>query len=684
MPWLSSTARRAALFLLGLLTCVLAQAASRVSTPLNEAWRFQRADVAGAEVPALDDSAWPAVTLPHTYNAEDGEAGGAYYRGPAWYRRTIELDASPSARRRFLEFDGAALAADVWVNGHHAGRHEGGYARFRFDVTGLLKPGRNTLAVRVDNGNLPTVAPLGGDFTVFGGLYRQVRLIETHRRHIDLLDDGGPGVEVAIEEATRASAKLRVTARVRNDGAETRPVTVRLILRDAEGRVVLRDERGIDARAGGFNELSRHLLTLQQPRLWQGVRDPYLYRLTTEVVEHGEVVDEVELPVGIRQVAIDPQRGFLLNGQPYPLHGVNYFHPGRPGRGLAVGDADIDLDMEILQQLGVTGLRLVHFQHPQRVYELADRLGFVLWTEIPLNSAMQDSLAFRTNLSRQLRELMRQAGPHPSVVVWGLGNEVYQADAASRALLAELHLQAHREDPSRPTVYAHCCAADDDGLALQTDVTGYNRYFGWYDREFADIGPWADALHQKMPRRAIGVSEYGAGASVLQQEDPPKRPVPKSGWHPEQYQALFHEAYWRQIRARPWLWGSFVWVGFDLASAGRDEGDRPGINDKGLVTYDRLVRKDAFFWYRAQWSRAPVVYITSRRHTLRTAGPAAVKVYTNAARVTLELNGKAIGSKEPSDCIALWPQVTLAAGRNVLRVKTEAGLTDTVIWEASP
>jgi beta-galactosidase len=681
---LTSTAFRAALAMLGLLACVLAQASVRTSIPLNEAWRFHRADAAGAEAPGFDDTAWTAVTLPHTYNAVDGEAGGAYYRGPAWYRHTLELPASPSLRRRFLEFDGAALAADVWVNGHHAGRHEGGYARFRFDVTGLLKPGRNTLAVRVDNASLPSVAPLGGDFTVFGGLYREVRLIETHRRHLDMLDDGGPGVEVDVDEVSRASARLRITARVRNDGAEARPVTLRLILRDAEGRVVLRDERVVDTRAGGFNELVRHALVLPQPRLWQGVRDPYLYRLTTEVLEHGEVIDEVESPVGIRQFAIDPQRGFLLNGQPYPLHGVNYFHPGRPGRGLAVGDADIDLDMEILQQLGVTGLRLVHFQHPQHVYEMADRLGFVLWTEIPLNSAMQDSPAFRTNLSRQLRELMRQTGNHPSVAIWGLGNEVYQADATSRGLLAELHLQARRDDPLRPTAYAHCCAADDDGLALQTDITGYNRYYGWYDHELADIGPWADALHRKMPSRAIGLSEYGAGASVLQQQDPPPRPVPKSGWHPEQYQALFHEAYWRQIRERPWLWGSFVWVGFDLASAGRDEGDRPGINDKGLVTYDRQVRKDAFFWYRAQWSREPMAYITSRRHTLRAAGPTAVKVYSNAARVTLEVNGKAVGSKEPADRIAVWPQVALAPGRNVLRVSTDGGLTDTVVWEATP
>lgn len=661
----------------------LAQAAVRSTTALDGPWRFQRADVAGAEAPGFDDTAWSTVSLPHTYNGVDGEAGGAYYRGPAWYRMALELPSASPGRRRFLEFDGAALVADVWVNGRHAGRHEGGYARFRFDVTQLLQPGRNTLAVRVDNAGQQTVAPLGGDFTIFGGLYRRVRLIETAAQHVDLLDHGGPGLQVDAVPLPDAAARLQVAVRVRNDAAQSQRLGLRLTLRDAQGRVVVRHQQALRAAADAI-ELQRATLTLAQARLWQGVHDPYLYRLSTELLKRGKVIDAVEVPVGIRRVEVDPQRGMLLNGKPYALHGVNYFHPGRPGKGLAVSEAEIDEDFAILQELGVTGLRLVHFQHPPRVYERADELGLLLWTEVPLNSSLHDSAAFRANLAQQMRELVQQQRNHPSVVIWGLGNEVYQADETARAQLAELHALARQEDPGRLTAYAHCCAADDHPLALQGDLTGYNRYYGWYDREFSDIGAWADALHQRLPRLPIGLSEYGAGASALQQQDPPQRPVPNGRWHPEQYQALFHEAYWSQISKRPWLWGSFVWVGFDLASAGRNEGDRPGINDKGLITYDRRMRKDAYHFYRAHWSAAPMVHITSRRYSPRPSGPVDVKVYSNAARVTLRLNGQPVGTVDVVDRIAVWRGVRLQAGRNEVSVSADNGASDSVAWEGTP
>ncbi|HJV60798.1 MAG TPA: glycoside hydrolase family 2 TIM barrel-domain containing protein [Albitalea sp.] len=669
------------LALLLLILCVQAQAATRTSLALDGPWRFQRADVAGAEGPAFDDGDWSQVMLPHTYNAVDGEAGGAYYRGPAWYRLVIE-SATPrvDGRCRFLEFDGAALAADVWVNGRHAGRHEGGYARFRFDVTNLLTAGRNTLAVRVDNATLPSVAPLGGDFTVFGGLYRRVRLVETAPVHVDMLDHGGPGVAVDVAEQSPAGARLRVRVSLRNDMPSTRRLALRLTLRDAEGHAVAHAEQALRVRAGS-TAAAEVPLHVERPRLWQGVLDPYLYRLRAEVLQAGAVVDELSLPVGIRTIALDPAHGLLLNGQPYALHGVNYFHAGRPGKGLAVGDAEVEEDMRILKELGVTGLRLVHFQHPQRAYELADELGFVLWTEIPLNSALQDTPAFRDNLSQQLRELQQQNRQHPSVAIWGLGNEVYRADAIIRALLASLHAQAKRDDPHRVTAYAHCCAADDDPMALQTDLTGYNRYWGWYDGQLSDLGPWADALHARLPARVVAISEYGAGASVQHQQEPPQRPRPDGHWHPEQYQALFHEAYWRQIAARPWLAGSFVWVGFDLASAGRNEGDRAGVNDKGLVTYDRRVRKDAYYLYQAHWRSVPMAHIASGRLTPRPAGATPVKVYSNAVRVTLQVDGVTLGTVPVVDRMAVWPTVALPAGRHVLMVSADNGAIDTVEWQ---
>ena len=657
--------------------------APRQSLALDSGWRFQRSDVAEAASPGFDDSHWQAVTLPHTYNAVDGEAGGDYYRGPAWYRRKLVLPALDRTRQYWLQFDGAALVAEVWINGQAAGRHAGGFAAFRFDITPLLHAGRNEIAVRVANARDADVAPLGGDFTVFGGLYRGVHLIVVRALHFDLMDDGGPGVYVSAIAVSAARAQWQVVARVRVAGATPDGARLRLRVVDARGRIVRTAEPALTDVAEPLRSIAQ-TWRIDDPHLWQGVRDPYLYRLRAELLVDRRVVDSIVVPFGIRSVRVDPQRGFLLNDRPYALHGVNLFHPGRPGKGLAVDDRDIDEDARILKELGVTGLRLVHFQHPQRVYDLADCNGWILWTEIPLNSAMTDTPAFHANLAQQLRELVKQNFNHPSVAIWGLGNEVYQADATSVALLAELRAIARQEDPLRVTSYAHCCAADDDPLTRQTDAIAYNRYFGWYDRELDDLGAWADEVHARSPQRAMALSEYGAGASVLQQEDPPRRPVPASGWHPEQYQALFHEAYWRQIRDRPYLWASFVWVGFDLASAGRHEGDRPGINDKGLVTYDRRTRKDAWYWYRANWSDRPIVHITSPRFTPRREGPADVKVYTNARRVTLIVDGTALPAMAPTDHVAIWHDVPLKSGSNRLAAVGDGVVRDAVEWRVTP
>ena len=671
-----------------LLLVVAAAHAARTHTPLDGSWRFAPADPAATDAaaePAFDDTSWERVTLPHTWNAADGEAGGPYRRGPGWYRHVIERPpAVDTGRRQFLEFDGATLAADVWVNGRLAGRHEGGYARFRFDITPLLQPGRNLLAVRVDNGALPHVAPLGGDFTVFGGLVRSARLIETDATHIELLDHGGPGVQVDTERLTPAAARLRVRVALRNDGAAAAERELRLTLRDADGRTVAQQRRRVQLAAGAAAQHADARLHVPRPHRWQGLHDPYLYRLSVELLHRERVADAVQLPLGLRRFAVDPQRGFLLNGKPYPLRGVNYFHAGRPGRGVAVGDAEIDEDLRLMMDLGLTGLRLVHYQHPPHVYERADELGLVLWTEIPLNAVMQDSPAFRDNLFQQLRELVRQNHHHAAVAIWGIGNEVYRADEPVRALLAGLHASAKREDPSRLTSYAHCCAADDHPMALQADLAAYNRYWGWYDGEFSDIGPWADRLHAKLPGTPIGVGEYGAGASANQQEDAPRRPRPDGPWHPEQYQALFHETYARELNARPWLWGHFVWLAFDHASAGRHEGERPGLNDKGLASYDRQLRKDAYFLVQAHWSATPMVHITGRRFSPRPAGPVTVKAYSNTSRLTLEVNGLPVGTADVVDRVASWPGVMLAPGRHVVQVRSDQGASDRIEWEAAP
>lgn len=638
--------------------------ADRTVTSMDAGWQFRRGDLPTADEADDGGKGWDAVTLPHSYNGADGDDGGTYYRGPAVYRRTLTLDHVPTGRRLWLQFDGAALATDVWVNGRRIGRHEGGYAAFRFDVTLAVRAGANRIVVRTDNSKFPSIAPLGGDFTVFGGLYRHVWLVEVPDSHIDLADDGGPGVYVSTRTLDDRRATLDARVLVRNDAAQTARLPIDVVVYDAMGASVATAHTSIRLRAGA--SLTATLpLTIAQPHRWQGRKDPYLYRVTARI----GTGDAVTVPLGLRTAAVDPQRGFLLNGTAYPLHGVNLFHSGRPGRGLAVTDREVVDDIGTLSELGVTGLRLVHFQHPQTAYDEADRRGLAVWTEIGVNGVIDPGKPFAENAAQQMRELIRQNYNHPSVVMWGIGNEVYATTPDVTRVLAELQAVARSEDVSRPTVYAHCCQADDNGKAEVTDIIGFNRYFGWYPGQSGTIGAWADGYHAAHPTRAFAVSEYGAGASIRhQQVPPPAENRPESGWHPEQAQTRYHEDNWRQLRDRPYLFGTFVWVAFDLASDGRHEGDRPGINDKGLITYDRAVRKDAFYWYQANWSPIPMIHLTDSRLTTRSEPTVPVRAFTNAATATLTVNGRIIGSATAIDHVVTWPAVSLQPGNNTVSV----------------
>jgi hypothetical protein len=651
--------------------------------PLDGEWRFARQEMVGASDPSYVDAGWPVVSVPHSYNADDGEAGGSYYRGAAWYRRHVDLKAVEAGRRYFIEFDGVTLTAQLWLNGRAVGRHDGGYARFRFDVTDSLKAGRNVIAVRVDNSRLPHVAPLKGDFTIFGGIFRPVRLVSTRAVHIDMQDFGGPGVYAHVARLGAVRADIATTTMVRNTTPNAIEAQVTTVIRDAAGRDVARGTgwvRVLPKESRAF----RQALAVATPRLWHGLKDPYLYTVESTVSHAGTPSDRVRVPLGIRTVAVDPDRGFLLNGKPYALYGANVSHSGRPGKALVVSDAEIAQDVEIMQEMGVTGLRLTHVQHPAAMYAEGDRRGLLLLTEVPVVDAVSEGPEFVENASRQMRELIKQTYNNPSVVVWGIGNEVREVTPAGNHVLASLHAVAKDEDPSRPTVYAHCCPSEFAPLVDHADLLSYNRYFGWYDGAFGDLGPALDRYHKHLPTKPIAVSEYGAGGSIHQQQDPPDRPVHNGQWHPEQYQTLFHEAYWPQIAARPFIWSAFVWVGFDLASDRRNEGDRAGINDKGLVSYDRATRKMAYYYYQAQWSKTPMAYITSRRFTQRTTPQVEVKVYTNSPSLTLSVDGRSLGTQAPVGGIVRWQNVQLTTGPNRLRVVDPTGtVSDEVTWTYS-
>ncbi|WP_328222503.1 MULTISPECIES: glycoside hydrolase family 2 protein [unclassified Streptomyces] len=663
----------------------------RVRIDLNKGWRFVREDVSGAENPGFDDSGWASINTPHTWNAVDGADGGNnYHRGVGWYRRRYTVPSELAGKRLYLQFAGVNQVADVWVNGTYLGQHKGGYSRFRFGVTGVLVAGGdNVIAVKVTNARDTNIAPVSADYTFEGGIYRNVSLWAIDNLHVRMEDYAGPGIYLRQSNVTAASATVTVTTKLWNDSSTTRSVVVRSVIADKSGTVVAESSSTAQALAAAAGAEIRQTLGIDRPRLWNGLADPYLYSASVEIhdVTAGadRIADVVTERLGLRSVAVDADTGFHLNGSHLGLHGVN-LHQERAVKGWAVTDADHTQDFDLIRELGANAIRMAHYQHDQKDYELADERGLIVWAEIPLVNSVTDSPAFTASTQNQMRELIRQNYNHPSIVFWGIGNELtdYNGTATNR-LLASLAGIIEAEDPDRLSTYAVRGEDPDNAQAgLHTRTTGFNKYYGWYyGSKDGDLGAWADNLHANSPSRKIAMSEYGVGASTTQHALNPPKPAPGGSWHPEEYQALFHEAAWKQLAARPYMWGSFVWAMFDFASDGRNEGDRPGINDKGLVTRDRQIRKDAFYWYKANWASTPTLHITSRRWTQRTDATTELKVYSNADQVTATLNGTSLGTLSSGDHIFRWAGITLKPGQNTVLVTATINgstYTDSVNW----
>lgn len=658
--------------------------AARLDLNINEGWKFDRADSAAAASPRFDDATWSSVALPHTWNDLDGQDGGGYYRGVGWYRRHISLPAEHAGRRIYLQFDGAFLVTDVYVNGSHVGQHRGGFAAFRFDITNAVAAGAdNIVAVKVSNAPNPDVPPLQGDFTFFGGLYRDAHLLLVDPLHIDLEDYGSSGVFLTPSAVSAASAALQVQVKLRNSDTIARHLDVRVNVLRSDGTSAT-TASAAQTLAAGTTGLADLKMKLASPHLWNGVRDPYLYRVEVTLAERGRVIDAVTQPLGLRFFNVDPMAGFSLNGAYLDLHGVNR-HQDRFNKGWAISTADQDQDLGIIRELGANAVRLAHYQHSQYFHDLCDKNGLVVWSELAMVNQITAGVAYTANARQQLTELIRQNYNHPSIFVWGLENEVIDNITDPNPLIAELNALSHSEDPTRPTTVA-ANLGDDNPINWHSDLVGFNKYFGWYYGRPADLGAWADGVHAAYPLGKIAVSEYGAGAGLHDHALPPTAALPQVG-HSEEYQALFHEAYWKALAARRFLWGKFVWQMFDSASDGRDElangADALGINDKGLVTFDRVTKKDAFYWYKANWSVDPFVYITSRRFTERTNPVTSIKVYSNLASVELRVNGSSLGAKQSADHIFTWDDVALAAGANQIEARASAGAQtqiDSVTW----
>lgn len=654
-----------------------ATAQTRTDVVINGNWKFTRHNAVGAEKPDYRDTEWESVSLPHTWNGRDGQDGGNdYYRGTGWYRRSLAIDSKFRGKNFYLKFDGAASVTEAFVNGKIAGKHKGSFGASCFDITSLIKIGQNnSIAVKVNNAKDSTIAPLRGDFTIYGGIYRGVHLLALDKLSISPLDDASPGVYAKQVRVNEESADLEITTKLLNGHDAQKAPTVRWTILDHKGKTVQRSEARISLAPKSREDVIQNV-SITKPHLWNGRQDPYLYKLVTEVLDGKSVVDRVVEPIGLRSFNIDPEKGFSLNGKAYRLYGVNR-HQDRESMGWAITAKEHVQDFRMIEEIGANAIRLAHYQHAQEFYDLCDRGGMVVWAELALVDEINPCQEFAAVCQQQLRELIKQNYNHPSIFFWSLQNELIpDSDPEMYAqFVRDLNSLAKRLDPTRPTAVASRSKYDGkDGINATTDVIAYNVYRGWYDGKPEDFGKFADKLHQNFPQHKMAISEYGAGASIRQHEDPPKKPPTRGPWHPEEWQSYLHEVTWRAMVERPYLWGTFVWNMFDFGSDGRSEGDRFGLNDKGLVSFDRTVRKDAFYWYKANWNPEPMIHITGRRYSPRPAGSVDLKVYSNCDYVELILNGVSAGTKTSIDKIFIWTACQLKTGKNeILAIAAKDG-----------
>ncbi|MGI5990393.1 MAG: glycoside hydrolase family 2 protein [Lachnospiraceae bacterium] len=603
---------------------------ARTRTALNDGWIFT--DKNGVKHP---------VSLPHTWNGEDGQDGGDdYYRGTCRYTRRCRFQKPADGSRLFLEFPAVAMSAEVFWNGKKIASHDGGYSLFRADITDLVS-GDDELTVQADNGRNDRVYPQYADFTFYGGLYRGVNLLTVPENHFDVSYFGSEGLKITPEVQGR-DARVHLEAY-----AQKGEVTFQVA-----GQEVTAPVRGGKAEA---------FVTIPDVHLWNGKEDPYLY-LCTARLSGG---DCVSARFGCRTVAIDPDKGFLLNGKPYPLRGVSR-HQDRPGKGSALSAADHEEDIRLILETGANAVRLAHYQHAQAFYDLCDETGLIVWAEIPYISCHMAN--GRANTLQQMTELIAQNYNHPSIAVWGLSNEITSVPAADPDGLLENHRAlndlVHQMDPTRPTAIANVFMLETDNPLLTIpDANTYNLYFGWYLGDLQQNDQFFDEYHAKFPDRCIGLSEYGADANPALHSD-----APHSGDYSEEYQCIYHEHMLQMISGRPYLWCTFLWNMFDFAADGRSEGGKCGQNQKGIVTFDRKTKKDAFYLYKAWWSDEPFVHLCGRRFADRTGERTQIKVYSNQPEVSLFVDDKCVGKQKGSHVFTF--DIPLAGE---LHIRAEAG-----------
>ena len=670
------------LFLLGgVLVSLVAKADDNPRTfiLLDKGWGYRPVSDTGLK------SSMKQVTVPHTWNANYIPGTRSYNREMMVYRRDLEITPDMKDKRLFLYFEGVNSSATVLVNNKSVGSHKGGYTAFCMEVTDYAKQGTNKLEVWVTNAYNPEILPISGDFNIYGGIHRPCHLLVTEQDCISPLFYASPGVFIHQDKVSEKQAQITVETMLSLSGKK-QGLKVRTTIEDAKGNIISQNiEQNVT------NENVKQPFVIDHPVLWNAKQNPHLYKVIVELLDNGKVIDRVEQRTGLRYFSVDADKGFFLNGKYLDLYGF-CLHEEVEGKGSALSAEDHERDMELVKESGATSLRLVHYPHSESIYHLSDENGIVLWTEIPMvGPGGYDFCGFintdglKEHARQVLKELVYQKYNHPSICFWGIFNEIRTNYDNAEPFARELHELYKEIDPSRLTTLASC----DDPKFYQncSDLMAWNKYIGWYGSRNAPetAGNFFDKAKAASNGKPVAISEYGGGANVEHHFSMKENDVKPSGqFHPEEGQTYIHEGNWSAFAQRPYMWAKYIWVFADFQSSIRNEGGKPGINDKGLVTYDRKIKKDAFYFYKASWSTEPMIYITSRRFTERPEANVQVKVYSNLRENTLYVNGKKIG-KQKSDSLhrVVWQNVTLSKGENRIRVegKSKAGvIEDTCVW----
>ena len=616
----------------------------RAKISFNENWLFSK-DLQNVE--ALDLSKFEEVSIPHTWNNLDGQDGGAdYHRGTCFYKKTFEVTKEDLENELYLEFEAVEATAVVYINNKQVCTHNGGFSTFRIHLNEHVNVGNNEIIVSADNSKNELVYPQFADFTFYGGIYRDVNLIKVNKTHFDLDYVGGQGIAITPTINEGGSATVKVDGYVSNP----KGTTIRYEIID--------DEKVIDTKEVK-DDITSVTFEIEKPHLWNGRIDPHLYVLKATIIDEDNIIDNVEINFGIRSFYVDPEKGFFLNGKPYHLHGVSR-HQDRKDKGWAISKADHEEDMKLILEVGATTIRLAHYQHAQYFYDLCDKYGLVIWAEIPYISRHMDD--GKENVFSQMKELIIQNYNHASIVCWGLSNEITMNGETERCIQdhKELNDFVHELDKTRLTTIANVTATSmDSEMCKIPDIISYNHYFGWYAGKVSQNGPWLDKFHKKHPNICIGLSEYGCECVLDWHTE-----TPTCGDYSEEYQAYYHHEMLKTFAVRPFIWSTHVWNMFDFAADARDEGGVKGMNNKGLVTYDRKTKKDSFYLYKAYWNNEEkFVWIASKRFVERELEEIKVRVYTNLDEVTLFNNDVEIATVKVQDHEAVF-DVKLSEGEN--------------------